>query len=85
MKQQFSISELPLALTSKQMINKLNYNIVYAPKDSLLKEGNIRAWLGKNEQSDKEVIEFINYFICFFNQFTKEYLKKLKLSVIFIF
>lgn len=79
MKQQFSISELPLALTSKQIINKMNYNIVYDPKDSLLKEGNIRAWLGKNEQSDKDVIEFNNYFISFFNQFTKEYLEKTKI------
>lgn len=75
MKQQFSISELPLALTSKQVINKTNYNIVYDKKQSILKEANIRAWLGKNGQSDKEIIEFDNSFINFFNCFTNIYLK----------
>ena len=79
MKQQFSISELSLALTSKQIIDKMNYNVVYDSKDSLLKEGNIRAWLGKYNQPNKEEIEFSNYFVDFFNQFTNKYLKKVKI------
>lgn len=71
MKQQFSISELPLALTSKKIINKLGLNIAYNQDECLLKESNIRAWLGKYE--DKE-INFNNYFIKYFNYFTKKYL-----------
>ena len=47
MKQQFSISELPIALTSKEIINQLNYNIAYNYEESLLKESNIRSWLEK--------------------------------------
>lgn len=78
MKQQFSISELPLALTSKKIINKLNYNITYDKKDGLLKEANIRSWLSKYEQADKDNIEFNNYFIDYFNRFNKIYLDKTK-------
>ena len=37
MKQQFSISELPLSLTSKEIIEKIKYNIAYDTKDGLLK------------------------------------------------
>ena len=61
MKQQFTISELPLALTSKEIINNLNMNISYDKKDGLLKEANIRAILEKYEQKDKTVINFNNY------------------------
>lgn len=78
MKQQFSISELPLALTSKKIINKLNYNIAYDTKDGLLKEANIRAWLSKYEQIDKKNIEYNNYFINYFNEFNEIYLNKTK-------
>ena len=76
MKQQFSISELPLALTSKKVIENLNLNISYDYKEGLLKEPNIRALLGKYEQEDKNEIKFNNYFISFFNSFNKSYLKK---------
>lgn len=71
MKQQFSISELPLALTSNEIINNLGLNIAYNPNEGLLKEANIRAWLAKYES---EEFEFNNYFINHFNSFTKEYL-----------
>lgn len=71
MKQQFSISELPLALTSKKIINKLGLNIAYNQDECLLKESNIRAWLEKYEDKN---IEFNNYFIKYFNRFTKKYL-----------
>lgn len=71
MKQQFSISELPLALTSNEVINNLGLNIAYNQNDGLLKEANIRAWLGKYESKE---LEFNNYFINYFNSFTKEYL-----------
>ena len=40
MKQQFSISELPLALTSEKVIDTLEYNISYKPEEGLLKESN---------------------------------------------
>lgn len=76
MKQQFTISELPLALTSKEIINNLNMNISYDKKDGLLKEANIRAILEKYEQKDKTVINFNNYFINFFNKITKILLEK---------
>lgn len=77
MKKMFSISELPLSLTSKQIINKINYNITYNSKKNLLKEFNIRVFLGKYKQDSKETdIKFNNYSIEFFNQFTNKYLKK---------
>ena len=76
MKQQFSISELPLALTSKEIIKQLDYNISYSKEDSLLKEANIRSWLGKYEQSKKDYISYNNYFINYFNNFTKNYLNE---------
>lgn len=81
MKQMFSISELPLALTSKQIINKINYNVAYDSKETLLKESNIRAFLEKYEQDNKEDdIEFNNYFIEFYNQFTDKFLKKVGIN-----
>ena len=52
MKQQLSITELGLSLTSNKIIEKLGLNISYLPKDSLLKEANIRSWLEKYEQED---------------------------------
>ena len=45
MKQQFSISELPLALTSQNVIENLGLNISYDVNGGLLKESNIRAIL----------------------------------------
>lgn len=71
MKQQFSISELPLALTSNEIINKLGLNILYNQNEGILKESNIRAWLSKYESDD---FDFNNYFVKYFNQFNKEYL-----------
>lgn len=75
MKQQFSISELSLSLTSKNVIEKLNYNISYNPKEGLLKEANMRIWLGKYEQENKERLEFNNYFVNYFNEFNMKYLE----------
>ncbi len=63
MKQQFSISEVPLALTSEKVISSIGVNISYDPNEGLLKESNIRAMLGRYEQEDKTNIEFNNYFI----------------------
>ena len=81
MKQMFSISELPIALTSKQIISKTNYNISYDSNEGLLKESNIRAFLGKYEQSNNDnKTEFNNYFIKYYNQFTKEYLKNANIN-----
>ena len=54
MKQQFSISELSLSLTSKNVIEKLNYNISYNPKEGLLKEANMRIWLGNMNKRIKK-------------------------------
>lgn len=71
MKQQFSISELSLALTSDEIINKLGLNISYNQNECLLKESNIRAWL---EKYKSEELEFNNYFIKYFNKFNKKYL-----------
>ena len=68
MKQQFSISELSLALTNEEVINKLNINIEYDKDNSLLKEANVRAFINIYKQNDKEEIEFNNDFIKFFNR-----------------
>ena len=76
MKQQFSISELSLALTSKEVINKLNLNIVNDTNDSILKEANIRAWLHKNEQENKEQLDFNDEHIKIFNKLNEKYLEK---------
>lgn len=76
MKQKFSISELPLALTSKKVIEKMEYNITYDSKEGILKEPNIRAFLGKYEQENKAKIELNNYFINYTNQFNKAYLNR---------
>lgn len=80
MKQQFSISELPFALTSEEVINKLNINIEYDKDKSLLKEANVRAFLNRYEKNDKEEIEFNNDFIQFFNKITESYLSKTKIE-----
>lgn len=80
MKQQFSISELPLALTSEEVINKLNINIEYDKDKSLLKEANVRAFLNRYEQNDKEEIEFNNDFIKSFNKITEVYLSKAEIE-----
>lgn len=80
MKQQFSISELPLALTSKEVIESTKINLSYDSGESLLKESNIRAILGKYEQNDKEKIEFNNDFIKFFNSVNKSYLNAANIS-----
>lgn len=94
MKQLFSISEVPLALTSEKTIEKLSENIFYNPNEELLKESNIRSFLSKYDENyktkivekqknngkinlDRE-IKFNNYFIQYFNRFTKEYLIKTK-------
>ena len=74
MKQQFSISEVSLALTSRNIINNLGVNISYDINDGLLKEANMRAILKKYEQKDKEKIEFNNNFVNFFNDFTMKFL-----------
>ena len=63
MKQQFSISEVPLALTSEKVISSVGVNISYNPNEGLLKEANIRAMLGRYEQDDKTNINFNNEFI----------------------
>ena len=77
MKQQFSISELALALTSEECINKLNINIEYEKSESLLKESNIRAFLNRYEQADdSKEIEFNNEFIKSFNKIIELYLAK---------
>ena len=77
MKQQFSISELALALTSEECINKLNINIEYEKSESLLKESNIRAFLNRYEQADDcKEIEFNNEFIKSFNKIIELYLAK---------
>lgn len=74
MKQQFSISEVSLALTSKNVIKNLGVNINYDVNDGLLKESNIRAILKKYEQENKNEIEFNNYFVNFFNEFMRKFL-----------
>ena len=71
MKQQFSIREVPLALTSEKVISSIGVNISYDPNEGLLKESNIRAMLGRYEQEDKTNIEFNNYFIKKTNELIK--------------
>ncbi len=80
MKQQFSISELSLALTSEEVINKLNINIEYDKDNSLFKEANVRAFINRYKQNDKEEIEFNNDFIKAFNKITEEYLSKAEIE-----
>ena len=86
MKQQFSISEMGLALTSKNIINNIGFNLSYSPKDSLLKESNTRAWLEKFEQEEiKELTKdvrktgkvVIDSQILKFNNYFIEYTNKL--------
>lgn len=94
MKQLFSISEVPLALTSEKIIERLSENIFYNPEEGLLKEANIRSFLSKYDENYKtkilekqanngkinlsRKINFNNYFIQYFNKFTKEYLARTK-------
>lgn len=76
MKQQFSISAVPLALTSKEVIQKLGCNISYNEEEGLLKEPTIRLWLKRHEQKDKTTLEFNNYYIKYCNEFNHELLNK---------
>lgn len=94
MKQLFSISEVPLALTSEKIIERLSENIFYNPEEELLKESNIRSFLSKYDENYKKKIlekqenngkinlnreiKFNNYFIQYFNKFTNEYLTRTK-------
>ena len=80
MKQLYAISELPLAITSQEIIEKLGINIEYHPKDGLLKESSIRAFLERYKQEKDQPLEFQNEFIKSFNQMNKELLKKAKLT-----
>ena len=80
MKQQFSINEVPLALTSQEILKNIKTNLSYDPEQTLLKEANIRAMLGRYEQLDKTKIEFNNYFIQFYNAFNQDYLNKAKIE-----
>lgn len=80
MKQLYAIRELPLAITSQEIIEKLGINIEYHPKDGLLKESNIRAFLERYKQEKDQPLEFQNEFIKSFNQMNKELLKKAKLT-----
>ena len=77
MKQQFSISEVPLALTSKNVIEKINLNISYNTNDTILKESNIRAILDKYNENNKDIINFNNYFINYTNELTEKIMNKL--------
>ena len=80
MKRLFAISELPLAITSQEIIEKLGINIEYHLEESLLKESNIRAFLERYKQEKDQPLEFQNEFIKSFNQMNKELLKKAKLT-----
>ncbi len=75
MKQQHSISELPLALTSEALVNSLGVNIYY-DNNTLIKEANIRAFLSRYDENQGDEVVFNNYFIRLFNDFTNELLKK---------
>ena len=80
MKQLFAISELPLAITSQKIIEKLGINLEYNSKESLLKESNIRAFLERYKQEKDKPLEFQNEFMKSFNQINKELLKKSELT-----
>ncbi len=80
MKQQFSINELSLAITSEEAIQKLGINIEYNPKNSLIKEANVRAILNKYSQKKDEEINFNNDFINSFNKITSSYLSKTNIT-----
>lgn len=95
MKQMYSISEVPAALTSEVLIEKMSKNIFYDPNEGLLKESNIRAFLSKYDNNHEKKleekrnnngkinlereIEYNNYFINFFNLFTEKYLERTKI------
>lgn len=79
MKQQHSISELPLALTSEALINSLGVNIYYGD-NTLIKESNIRAFLARYDENKNDEVAFNNYFIRLFNRFNNELLKKAKVD-----
>ena len=80
MKQQFSISEVPLALTSKKVIEKLNLNVSYNINDTLLKESNSRAILNKYNETNKDIINYNNYFIQYTNELIEKIMNKLDIS-----
>lgn len=96
MKQMFSISEVPIALTSEALIDRMSKNIFYDPNEELLKESNIRAFLARyDKEHEKKLeekrnndgkinlereIEYNNYFINYFNLFTEKYLEKTKIK-----
>ena len=62
MKQLYAISELPFAITSQEIIEKLGINIEYHLEESLLKESNIRAFLERYKQEKDKPLEFQNEF-----------------------
>lgn len=76
MKQQLSINQVPLALTSESIINSLGVNIYYDVKNSLLKEANIRSILQKYRQEKNDELKFNNHFIKYFNKFSNVFLTK---------
>lgn len=75
LKQQHAISEMPLAITCNRIIDKLDTNVYYDNKESILKESNIRAILNLYETNVKETNDFNNEFIVFFNDFNKLFLE----------
>jgi len=75
LKQQHAISEIPLAITCNRIIDKLDTNVYYDNKKSILKESNIRAILNLYETNVKETNDFNNEFIVFFNDFNKLFLE----------
>lgn len=78
MKQMFSISEVPMALTSQVLIDKFKLNIEYNKDDNILKESTIRAFLERYD--DNETINYNNEFISIFNSFNKDILKKVGIN-----
>ena len=88
MKQQFSISEVPLALTSKKVIEKLNLNVSYNINDTLLKESNINEFKEAfhlrikyfNDNMQKELKVKMNNLLSILDMFFKSDFEKRKKS-----
>lgn len=80
MKQIFSISEMPMALTSQVLIEKFKLNIEYNKGDNILKESNIRAFLDRYDDKNKEAVNYNNEFISIFNNFNKDILNKVGIN-----
>lgn len=78
MKQQFSINELSLAITSQEIIDKLKINIEYEKNENLIKEANTRALLEKYKQEGQE-LKFNNDIIHSYNKVTEKILEKAKI------